>query len=233
METKDCWECEQSKPMNEFLRTRSGEAYPTCKECNAKQPNKKPGRKARPKKLCPDCKQLKPRKDYTKVPANKDGLNYCCKICAATRTRAYYDRRKTIIPITITEKRCSHCRIVKPVSDFSRNRASKDHLEGYCRLCVREINKTNNTYLLTNYGITWDDFYAMLAAQNNVCAICKEDEKVIHLGKKLRLSVDHNHKTKKVRGLLCYACNHLVGYLQRHKHNLVTALAYIEKHEIS
>lgn len=45
-------------------------------------------------------------------------------------------------------------------------------------------------------------------AQQQSCAICKKHES--HFKK--RLAVDHNHKTSKVRGLLCYRCNKfLVG----------------------
>jgi hypothetical protein len=44
--------------------------------------------------------------------------------------------------------------------------------------------------------------------QNQCCAICKKHES--HFMK--RLAVDHNHKTMRVRGLLCYRCNKfLVG----------------------
>lgn len=45
-------------------------------------------------------------------------------------------------------------------------------------------------------------------AQTACCAICKKHESNF----KKRLAVDHNHKTGKVRGLLCYRCNKfLVG----------------------
>ncbi len=40
-------------------------------------------------------------------------------------------------------------------------------------------------------------------AQNQSCAICNKHESEF----KKRLAVDHNHRTKKVRGLLCYRCN--------------------------
>lgn len=42
--------------------------------------------------------------------------------------------------------------------------------------------------------------------QNGCCAICKKPESSF----KMRLSVDHNHKTGQVRGLLCYRCNKFV-----------------------
>ena len=42
----------------------------------------------------------------------------------------------------------------------------------------------------------------MLEAQDGRCAICGNKPR------KRRLDVDHNHKTGKVRGLLCRRCNH-------------------------
>ena len=48
----------------------------------------------------------------------------------------------------------------------------------------------------------------MSIAQEQKCAICKKHESTFQK----RLAVDHNHKNLKVRGLLCYRCNHfLVG----------------------
>ena len=60
-----------------------------------------------------------------------------------------------------------------------------------------------------HYGITPDDYNKMLVAQNGVCAICKQPPR----GKMKRLSVDHCHASKEVRGLLCVTCNRTVGYL--------------------
>lgn len=58
------------------------------------------------------------------------------------------------------------------------------------------------------YGITIEQYDAMLAAQNGVCAICLNPPR----GKMKRLSVDHCHATGRVRGLLCITCNRAIGY---------------------
>jgi hypothetical protein len=62
-------------------------------------------------------------------------------------------------------------------------------------------DKARNKQLVKRYGITVREYGRMLALQDGVCALCH------HPPKKKRLSVDHNHKTGKVRGLLCYRCN--------------------------
>lgn len=61
---------------------------------------------------------------------------------------------------------------------------------------------------LKKYGMTKEDYDALLSAQDGGCAGCGRKPK----GDK-RLSVDHNHRTGKVRGLLDTRCNQLIGYL--------------------
>lgn len=62
--------------------------------------------------------------------------------------------------------------------------------------------------LRRRYGLTLEQHDAMLAAQNGVCAICCRPEE--HK-KYTRLSVDHDHDTGKVRGLLCRRCNSMLA----------------------
>ena len=52
------------------------------------------------------------------------------------------------------------------------------------------------------YGITQREYEALLSAQDGRCAICTR------VPRSRRLAVDHDHNTGKVRGLLCYTCNH-------------------------
>lgn len=59
----------------------------------------------------------------------------------------------------------------------------------------------------------------MSAAQNNRCAICLRD--------KVRLGVDHDHSTGRVRGLLCHKCNAAIGLLEDSRFRLKSALKYL------
>lgn len=61
--------------------------------------------------------------------------------------------------------------------------------------------------LKSKYGLTPEQYDEMLTAQENVCAICKNPESQVLNGSISRLSVDHDHDTGKVRGLLCIKCN--------------------------
>lgn len=71
--------------------------------------------------------------------------------------------------------------------------------------------RAKDRYLRRKYGITFKKFSNMLVAQDGKCAICRR-QFYEQQGTKRRPQVDHNHKTGKVRGLLCYYCNKfLVG----------------------
>jgi hypothetical protein len=84
-------------------------------------------------------------------------------------------------------------------------------------------------------GTTWQEalhcYNELLRLQNNLCAVCKKPETVTRVGDvKLRLAVDHDHSTGKVRGLLCSMCNRAEGLLNTVDvaRNLVT---YMEKYK--
>jgi hypothetical protein len=81
---------------------------------------------------------------------------------------------------------------------------------------------------LKNYGLTSEQFEQMVQDQNNLCAIC---EQPCSSGK--LLAIDHNHKTGKVRGLLCTRCNVRLGMIenvQAMRFKLRPFLRYLKKH---
>lgn len=53
-------------------------------------------------------------------------------------------------------------------------------------------------------GVSDEQYTTMLAGQQGVCAICLNPPKM------RRLSVDHDHKTGRIRGLICFQCNHYI-----------------------
>lgn len=78
-----------------------------------------------------------------------------------------------------------------------------------------------------NYGMSKTELESMLDAQNNECAICHTKEILQIKGKKLRLSIDHCHKTGKIRGLLCSNCNRGLGYFKDNPELLKRAELYL------
>lgn len=59
------------------------------------------------------------------------------------------------------------------------------------------------------YGLTPEDYRALVEEQQGRCAICRG----AHRGPGLQLHVDHCHDSKRVRGLLCSKCNTAIGLL--------------------
>lgn len=80
--------------------------------------------------------------------------------------------------------------------------------------------------LQKKYGITFDQYDAMLSEQNNTCAICEtRDPKASGT-----FHVDHCHTTKKVRALLCHHCNVGLGHFADNAERLLKAASYIRQH---
>ena len=78
-------------------------------------------------------------------------------------------------------------------------------------------------YYLKRYDLTVEQYDELLAEQGGVCAICKgpSTEKGYH--------VDHDHVTKRVRGLLCSRCNVGLGQFKDSPDRLRVAVEYLEK----
>ena len=79
---------------------------------------------------------------------------------------------------------------------------------------------------LKRYRISLAEFDTMMKEQNGVCAICNKPAKV---GKSL--CVDHDHKTGKIRGLLCQSCNLLIGNAKDDIEVVFKALHYLIVHK--
>lgn len=77
---------------------------------------------------------------------------------------------------------------------------------GNVLLTKEEIRR--DTQYRALYSITLGDYNVMLREQKGCCALCNRKPKE-------RLQVDHDHKTKRVRGLLCGTCNTRLSALER------------------
>ena len=126
----------------------------------------------------------------------------------------------------------------KPLSEFNyRKRRSKYSTRcKKCRAIWRKQNnemnlddhkrRTRNSNLKRKFGITLGDYEDMLFGQGGKCLICGEEQ---HGNKEL--SVDHDHKTGKIRSLLCSRCNTFVGYIESNPDLLPNVIEYIKSHE--
>jgi hypothetical protein len=128
-------------------------------------------------------------------------------------------------------KRCTDCRKFKPISDFPRNKNTKDGFHCYCKECnnarTRESRErlhggSRHYHLKHRYGIGAEDFDALVVQQGGVCAIC---------GREAPEHVDHSHDSGAVRGILCFNCNGGLGQFRDSVDSLVNAVAYLQAHD--
>lgn len=84
--------------------------------------------------------------------------------------------------------------------------------------------KERERHLISSFGINLDNYQKLLDSQNGVCAICGA------YPKKRSLHVDHCHNSGRVRGLLCFRCNAILGLCNDNHFALDKASMYLKKH---
>ena len=88
---------------------------------------------------------------------------------------------------------------------------------------VRQKADKHARWIQATYGVTAEEYQAIYDHQGGKCAICQRAT-----GRTKMLSVDHDHKTGEVRGLLCNYCNrHVLGHLRDSVSALLRAVRYL------
>jgi hypothetical protein len=82
---------------------------------------------------------------------------------------------------------------------------------------------------LKKYGLTPEQYDEMFAAQDGRCAACGQEETHRNQFGVVRLAVDHDHDSGRVRGLLCARCNRALGLLGDDASRVAGLLAYRER----
>lgn len=168
-------------------------------------------------KICNICLEEKPLSEFTKRGPNS--YRAYCKKCKNLKDRLRYatdknyrDKFKQYREQTKVKERN------KEYSKEYRERQSKD---------ARKLRQKRYN-LKRNYGLTIEEYNKMLESQQGVCAICgKEEYLTDNKGQTRPLSVDHNHETGEVRGLLCDRCNRGIGIFYEDVDALEKAIQYL------
>ena len=94
-------------------------------------------------------------------------------------------------------------------------------------------DKDRNKHYKRKFGITIEQYTEMFEAQEGLCAMCNQPETVNTKSKStpMWLAVDHDHKTGKVRGLLCFRCNTMLEHFDKDISKIKAVLAYIKEHQ--
>ena len=129
-------------------------------------------------------------------------------------------------------KFCNGCQQERLLTEFPPGPAAYGRCSK-CRRCklnkVKEYQRKNPlvtlAHRLRRFGLTVPHYDELNLQQEGKCAICAQP---FSSSRARRLSVDHDHKTGKVRGLLCFNCNTGLGKLQDSADILRRAAAYLE-----
>jgi len=136
-------------------------------------------------------------------------------------TRRWYWRTR---PARLRYHKAWRIRNYKRVVALERRRRKKNRVHILAQ--QRKWKARNKVRLLAyhlkqRFRMSLVEYQALLKRQKGRCAICKR--RYAHQ----RLGVDHNHRTKKVRGLLCDCCNRGLGYFKDSPAFLRTAAKYL------
>lgn len=127
---------------------------------------------------------------------------------------------------------CKSCNVEKPISEFmAGNITSK-----FCKECKpkKQAERAKNyqreykgvarkAMLMRKHGITAEIYDQMFAAQGGRCLVCgiKPEKEHLH--------VDHDHKTGRVRALLCGNCNSAIAFCKDDPQRLRALALYLER----
>jgi len=147
-------------------------------------------------------------------------------------------------------KICSKCDIRKDLGNFYKNKTKPLGVCSECKLCTNQMNKDyigrnrqkyleyhksyrrnhqsqhRNQSLKQTYRINAEDWEDLFEIQKGCCAICGTHQS----GLRRRLDVDHNHKTGKIRALLCSRCNVLIGQAKEDINSLELMINYLKEY---
>lgn len=129
-------------------------------------------------------------------------------------------RKKSSEVGDMNRKVCRLCGVEKPISEFYFRKDSK-HYRSECKDCLRKITSFRNT------GWTPEKYEEAYIRQDGRCAICGCK---LNSSRYTRFAGDHDHKTGKLRGLLCTNCNTALGLFKDSIERLEAAKEYLIKH---
>ena len=138
-----------------------------------------------------------------------------CKQCGATGSVGeLFSPKKYTASGVLQISSCALCKSCNRA--YMRN--YRQSVKGKAQTTLSERKKR----LKFNYGLTIEEHEHLKAQQNNQCAIC-------YIPLSAHPSTDHNHKTNRVRGILCRECNIGLGMFKDSRVTLASAILYLSR----
>lgn len=183
-------------------------------------------------KVCGDCKQIKAFPEFNKSSAIRDGMQRTCRECQ----RKYRETKKEHLRERQRQYQKTHPEVARRAQRRYRER-HRDKVLASARNHARRIRKEQpheqhlkdrNSALRRNYKIDTKTYNNMAAKQGGKCLICGQKE-----NRYKYLCVDHNHKTGKIRGLLCNKCNAAIGLVNENTDTLIKMIEYLKAYDLA
>ena len=144
-------------------------------------------------KACTKCGVIKQLYEFYRASGARDGHRGECKPCARLIRRKWYERNRDWSIENVKAWRKDN---PERFAEYQRQYRARPER----KRAMRDL------YYRRTFGISADEFDALLAGQGGGCAICgkrPERDASLHL--------DHDHETGVVRGILCLSCNQGIG----------------------
>ena len=143
----------------------------------------------------------------------------CTKCNKRRRRSSFHFQRAGLHGWEYQRSVCKKCALLL-ARDWKKNNPEQSEVH---RKKAYKNSKERGYHLKANFGLTIEEFNALYARCDGNCQICKKPE-----SRKRRLSLDHDHKTGRLRGFVCGRCNSLLGFALDDPELLRAAAEYLQ-----
>lgn len=174
-------------------------------------------------KTCLLCKAVHPAtaEFFYRNRKKRDGLTQYCKSCSDKKTARW--RSAPGHPESRAEEMRKYRESENYQNWYKRNKELivQRSREWRANHAVHSRELEREARLRRKYGMTVENYNRMLLLQNFGCAACRRrpDEELV---------IDHDHRSGRVRGLLCRHCNTVLGLVFEDPENLSRLANYIQ-----
>lgn len=164
-----------------------------------------------PNKICRKCKQVFPATDeyFYKHPNSKYGVTPRCKSCVNEDNKESLSKRMLVSAESIRRKNCEKAKR-HYMKNLEESRAYQRRKSAEARADPEKRAKIYARKRGGHAGLSPKDIEDILKSQDYKCAICYTEEPNKSKGSK-GWNLDHCHKTKRIRFILCNHCNRGLG----------------------